>query len=401
MLLPGLTPELLWAAGWIALLGLWVCSRDLPLRWAVPVVAIKIAIPVVYFSQDAFGSLHLTDDLDYYYRSLLLYKQGMRVETFFTHGTMFPLFLQSLGGHAGYRLWNLAAMSAFGPHYFAPVLMNVGLTFVAGWFFFRILGHLGFSPVYRRCALAFFLLHWDVLSWSSFLNLKDVLVLTLTLAVMHLYLRFFARPGIRRALPVAAALTALGLVRFYAPLLLLAAAGGHLLLTGKSRGRWRLGFFFLLGAGIFTGWKFDVVVRALAGVSPLEALYGVGRFLATPLPWNLEESYGYLAVSSFMHVLFMIPALTTAPYLWRRHRDAPLLFIYLAVVVIFYALVPMLQGPRQRLQVDFVFVWMQFHVLWALARYAAGPAPGSAARGAGAVPPAAIPQGSAPPARTL
>ena len=47
--------------------------------------------------------------------------------------------------------------------------------------FCGILHRLGFSRGYIRGCLVFFLFHWELLVWSSLLNLKDTLVMTLTI----------------------------------------------------------------------------------------------------------------------------------------------------------------------------------------------------------------------------
>ena len=52
----------------------------------------------------------------------------------------------------------------------------------------------------------------------------------------------------------------------------------------------------------------------------------------------------------------------------RASRVGLLFVLYLLVVVGFYAIVPDIQGPRQRLQLTFAISWLQFQgTYWLLA----------------------------------
>ena len=370
MSLSGLNPDLARAAAWVFLFGLLVCSRVLPLRWAFALALLKTLIPFAYFAHDPFGSLHLDDDLGYYYGAVGLRQRGVDAAMLATHPILLKIFLAAMGSiHMAYPLWNLTAISAFGPHYFAPVFLNVGLTFVGAWLFRRILAGMGFPATYLAFAFAFFLLHWDVVAWSSFLNLKDTLAMTLTLAAFERLLAVMRRPGPLNLLATLVLMGALVFVRFYAPFLILTAAAVSLLSTPGARTRWGPAFAIAAGLAAFATWKWDVLLHGIAQADPAGAAYGVFRFFLTPLPWNLAPGYGFLLVPATLHLLFLPPAFAAAYLLWTR-PGARVLIIYLAVTMLFYALFPELQGSRQRLQAGFVLVWLQYHALWTLARRA-------------------------------
>jgi hypothetical protein len=389
--LSGLTPELLSAAAWILAFGVLVCSRDVPLRFALPVALAKVAVPVAYFAGNPMGAFHVLDDLFYYNSALGMLQRGYDLVTLIRDPVAFQLYLPSMtGSHIGYHLWNLSSLSVFGPYYFSPVLMNVGATFVAGFFFFRILRLMDFPEFYSRCALVFFLLHWDVVAWSSFLNMKDVLVMTLTLALLHQVLLAALRPSAWRLAGVALAMTPLLFLRFYAPALVLAAALLYLALSGRVR----------LAAVTAAGLAFGLYLR-VPGIAAawahldLSAVTGLPRFLMTPLPWNLTPGYEFLLLPSALHLLLLLPALAVIPRLWREHPHSRLMLLYFAVALASYAIAPSLQGVRQRFQVGFVLAWLQFHALWRLMGHAALPGK-SAARPATPAPASAIdPAGAA------
>lgn len=375
----GLAPELLRAAGVVFLLGLWLSSRDLPLGWAATIAAAKVAVPLAYFALDPAGLLHVSDGLDYYHDALELLRQGYGPAALFRDPAAQLQFREAAGGlHVAYPFWNLVALSALGPYYFAPVFLNVGLAFGAGWLFARLLRLAGEGIAYRRLALTFFLLHPDILAWSSFLNLKDSWVAALSLVALYLAA---SMPSARAAgsrfgpawrIPaLIAVLVLLAFFRFYAPLLLLAALSSWWLLEGTGKGRFLLPALGLSLAVALAARFGGTAAWISAGAPEAMALpFGIVRFLATPLPWRLSPDYAFLFLPSLWHVLLLVPALLAVPWLWRSSPAARLALLYLAIVILFYAVTPSLQGPRQRLQAGFAFAWLQFHALWTLGRYA-------------------------------
>jgi hypothetical protein len=386
--LAGLSPDLLWASAWVFLFGLGVASRDLPFRYALPVVGIKILIPVVYFAHNPTGALHLSDDVGYFNNGIALLQMGLNPVSLFADPRGLPALMSVAGGaHVAYPLWNLLGMSLFGPHYFSPVLLNVGLTFVSGWIFFRMLRDANFSVAYSRFALAFFLLHWDTLAWSSFLNLKDTLAVTLAMALLWQFSALLRRPRLRRALPIAILAAASVFVRFYIPVLVLSAVLVDFAFRKKD---WRLSVLLAASVAAFA-WGSDLVLGALVRVYPGHLWWGVPQFLLTPLPWNLSVGYEFLLIPSILHLLLIVPAALAASSLWSRSREARFILIYFLVVIFVFSVIPENRGIRQRQMVSFVFAWMQFHALAAFARYALDPDGGHSATGPASESRASIP----------
>ena len=124
----GLSPDLIRAALWVFLFGFWMASRDLPLRYAALIVAAKVMIPLVYFAHDPSGVFHLRDDLGYYYNALREVQKGATGVWIFVSSVLPAVMQTAQVPHVIYNLWNILALSALGPHYFAPVFFNVALT---------------------------------------------------------------------------------------------------------------------------------------------------------------------------------------------------------------------------------------------------------------------------------
>jgi hypothetical protein len=109
-----------------------------------------------------------------------------------------------------------------------------------------------------------------------------------------------------------------------------------------------------------------------SAIIPWELPWGLPRFLLTPLPWRLAETNEFQFLPSVLHLFFILPALAVVPLLWARGGAARLMLVHGALVVLLYAVVPDLQGSRQRYQIAHLFAWAQFHALWTLARWASG-----------------------------
>src|SRR5437016_10145383 len=256
MLTDGVTRDLLIAAIAVGLAATLLSWRTLGLPLASLVAAIKLFVPFAYFAWLYDGSWNLLDDLSYVEEGLYLRDSGFDPLTvFFSPEGRLALFNVSGGAHIIYPWWNMVAISMFGEHYYSPVFLNVGLTFIAAWVLSRTLGLVGFEKRYRQAFFVFFLIHWDIIAWSSFLNLKDTLVMTLTILNFWLLYEWVARPA-ARGIPLFAGICltmALFLwIRFYIPLLILTAVAIWLIFDNRVK----VAYCFLLAGVIgFIGAK--------------------------------------------------------------------------------------------------------------------------------------------------
>lgn len=355
----GLTTSLFMAALAVGAVGFVLIVRQLSPVIALPVAVIKATIPLIYFGLFFDGSWTFIDDvtyqahgdalrLDYSPLSALLQEEGRA-----------KLIQLSDGRHILYAWWNLFAQSIFGDNYYAAVFLNVLLTFFTGAVLFRLLGELGFSRSYQRGALLFFLLHWDVLAWSSLVNLKDVLVMALIVPTIYFLVRLRARLDLVPLLGAAAGLFMLTWIRYYIPFFLISAFVVWILL--EARFRWKYLY------AVFAGMVFLVLPldwSALEYVRPDQIVSGLMRAPLTPQPWSIENEYSFLLLPSILHWLLFLPMAIGAIALWARSAGARFVLIFVVLMMLFYALVPELQGPRHRVQLTFAIAWMQFHFFW-------------------------------------
>lgn len=366
----GLTQALLTIAGVTWLISVLIVSKPLRLNWAVAVATLKIGILVVYFGWFYDGSWTIKDDKEYHKQATILLESELNPLDMLFTSAGFESLKDSTdrSRHVLYTWWVYTTEYIFGPVYYAPVFFNVVLTFIAGVMLYRLCAMEGFSELYNKGLLLFFLLHWDVLAWSSLISIKDSVVLTLTLGTFFLLWPIVKRPQINSAniaasLGVAVITYALTFIRFYIPVLMLVAVLSYYFIHMESSYK----YYFLLGASI--------VVLGIILFTPLiqfhiekdmaldekQVLIGLIRFPLTPRPWSLEPAYTFLFVPAILHWVFIVPAIVGAYYLWNSSELARMFIIYLVVIIGFYAIVEILQNTRQRFQVIFILSWMQYH----------------------------------------
>jgi hypothetical protein len=351
----------MWEALVVIVAAALVVRRDLGLVLAVIIATLRVAVPVVYFAWYNDGSWYLLDDVTYWSDGQRILAVGYNPLTILLTPEGYEHIQEICGGHhILYTWWNVLAQYLFGQHYFAPVLLNVLVTFVTAFYVRRTMELIGFPPAYCRALEVFYLLHWEVIAWSSFVNVKDPIVQLLTVAELYCVTRFFRRRDWQSALGFVGVAQAFYFVRFYLPLVML--LGAALWMVWQWRNNLK---FVLLPLALLGGyWALPIFQEHAAYLDPEAALTGTMRMLITPIPGRIEDYYSYLLVPSILHLVFLLPAAAGLVALWRASTPARLYLIYLVLIIELYAITEELQGPRQRFQVAFIFTWIQFHFLW-------------------------------------
>lgn len=368
-----LLPLLGWCA-FLALLSMVILVRTMPPRVLVACVLVKFLITVVYFCWFADGAWVLVDDLTYLRQGLDLAGQGYTPLTVvLSKKGLTELIVLSEGLHVLYGWFNLLAVTLIGPYYFSPVILNVFVTSVTARVLWGFARDAGFGPRYASALAAFYLLHWDVVAWSAVVNMKDSVVVLLTLLLLRPLSRFLVKPSRRELFKVLAASVLVFWIRFYIP----AIAGLAMLLragaTGRLKPRHR-GITLAVAAVAVAAMAWIISSRWLALIlrylqfSPLDIGLGLVRMILTPQPWSVAPEYGFLVIPSILHLVMLGPTVVGVVKLWR---EAPLLrlsIVYAGLVILLYAAFPIQQGSRYRHQVAFILVWAQFTFLWHLFR---------------------------------
>ncbi|MBD1896896.1 hypothetical protein [Coleofasciculus sp. FACHB-129] len=366
----GLTSDLLWPAFCIGLLCFWIASRNLSNFTAFYAALVKVLIPLLYFAFFYDGTWTFLDDIGYQFQGKKMLELGYNPITALVNpdGLSNLMFLSG-GRHILYGWWNILGQYLFGKYYYPPVFLNVFLTFISGYFLFRIAHLSGFSRKYSRGLFLFALFHWEIVVWSSFVNLKDILVMTLTIIALYLILRLSKQLKLYDLLSLGGIVFIFFWIRFYVPVVIMIATLIWISLFQKG---WRRYILLVLAAiGSISVVFFLGLEDTLYNLNRLDRnwttiVLGVIRMALTPQPWSIEPAYTFLFFPSILHWVLFLPAIWGGWMLWWRSREVKLLFIYLALALLLYGAFYDLQGPRQRLQITPIIAWAQFHFLWVI-----------------------------------
>lgn len=353
-------------------------------------VTARIAIAVLYYSYPLESRWMLSDDLEYLEVARYLLENGYHwwdilISRQF-HGA---LFSATGSHHIAYYWWNLLGFNLFGIHYYSPVFLNILLTFGTAAALYRIVRLCGFSQGYGQAAAAVFLLHPNTIAWSTFTNLKDTMVAFLMAWSLYFVGRLLVRVPMRarrrlyEALLLGGAVFVVFFTRFYLPFLLLGVSGLYLLTIWKSRIKYLV---VPLGLGLVLVVYPTIIRAAVRYLDPGAFLYGITQAILSPQPWSIDPLYSFLMVSSLVHWALIVPALLGAIHLFRNYPIARYFLLYMVVIFIVSAIVTEFKGPRHRVQMDFLLIWVQFHAVWlgiqlSRARAKVGPAMGQVLEG--------------------
>ncbi|HAS8318999.1 TPA: hypothetical protein I7714_06300 [Vibrio vulnificus] len=305
------------------------------------------------------------DDITYFSISKDLYEQGYSL---FSIDTFDRLKYLSGGIHIMYSWVNMLLHSVWGGYYFSTVYFNVFLTFICGVYIYdlslRVIG----VRKYSLGLFLFFCMHWDILTWSSFLNLKDILVLFLTLTSFWLIICRLPSKPISSVFVLFLVCILFYWTRFYVPVIIGISYGIYSLkpnfsMVLKVSGLILLSVFFLSYLGV------DSLQYFIAKLNfGFETIAGISRFVITPLPWKIEDSYSFLILSSLLHFVFFIPAIIGGTQLIYKYKEFYLITLFSIICLFIYGSFPELQGPRHRIQLSFVIIWFQYHSIYSYLR---------------------------------
>lgn len=357
----GITSELLWIACVVWLIGFVFLRRCLGFWRAFFVASIKSLIPLGYFAFFYDKTWNFLDDITYMNAGTEMLRSGLNPWTALTTTeglTRLAFYAEGIG--ILYWWWNLLAQFFFGESYYAPVFLNVAMTCLAGAGIAGLFKNMGFSKAYQRTGTIFYLLHIELLVWSSFVNLKDILVQVLLILSLNLLTGLFLRFRTSRLILLLLLQPPLMTLRFYTPVILFASAMAWLFLVWRSRWKYVLLPTLLVLFALFFPWT--LIKESF--IRPESFLFGVIQYPLTPQPWSIDTNYTFLILPSIIHWILFLPVIFMGLHLWQTQRLARLPLLVLIITTLLYSILPEIRGPRQRVQVSFVFIWLQFHFFW-------------------------------------
>lgn len=358
----GITPDLLWVSLVVLAVGFFIMSRILTYGAALLVACVRVSIPLIYFSWFFDGTWTFLDDMTYL-------SQGQQI-LFYGYNPVTILadldFLESLSGghHILYPWWNVLGVYLFGGHYYSPVFLNIILTFVSAFFMYRLAILCGFKLNYAKALAVFILFHWEILLWSSFINLKDIMVMTLTIIMIYFLIKLSKRLTIFGLCIIVGTTFLFYWIRFYIPLIITSTTFIWFISTSSRKRKFILtSVTVLCTAWAWSAFGFWEKSSHREALSVATYFYNLTRMVLTPQPWSVEAATSFLFIPSILHWFMLIPIIIVSFNLWNKFNDTKLLLIYLILGLLFYSSTELI-GPRQRLQLMFIIAWLQFHFFW-------------------------------------
>ena len=334
-------------------------SKSLFIAWFI--ATIKTSIFILYFGYFFDGTYTSVDDEQYL-------ATGKKIYLLFTDGTIdvsIDNIMSIVGGsHILYNVINTISMVFFGNFYFSPVVINIIVSAFAGVICVKIIKQQqmlhGKSLNYF---FLFFVLHPELLSWSTVFNGKDTLVLFMHIMLLYAVSLFILQKKISALFFACISIVIFVSLRFYVPFILGGAFLLYMLLTIKLslKKLISLGLMASLFLLFVVPWGALSYSWGLFKFNFINPLLGALHFLLTPRPFFHDELHGFLNLASIIHWL-LFPLFLMGIYigLKSRHKFILFLFVYFFTFVFLYGSFDFLNGPRHRLQLLLAISIFQF-----------------------------------------
>jgi hypothetical protein len=341
--------------------------------FALAISVIKMGIFLVYFGWFYDGSFTYLDDWSYLFGGQFLRDQG--INYFNIIESQDVLVSVAEGRHFLYYILNKSAIDFFGFGYYAPVAINVMISAFIAYVGMRLALMEGFvNSLNARLFFSFLILHPNITAWSSIVNGKDILVLFLHVLLLFSISLFMRGDRLKSLTIGGVSIFVLLYLRFYIPLFFFAVVAIGFILYS----RWSIrllvfmiallifpGLFVLIGSASIFG-AFENLSNNL--VNPV---YGFLRFMLSPIPFNSDLDFAFLNFPAYLHWLMFPMMLMGFVKLSKMNTMfSRILIIYLILFSLLYSFYGELQGPRHRLQLDYVIALLQFIGIVHFLRYA-------------------------------
>jgi hypothetical protein len=329
------------------------------------VSTIKISIPIIYFFFLFDGAFIAFDDLNYIAKANLILAQ--HPEDIFTLG-LTPngiVEIMSMVGSTHYFYYWLQACIQyfFGDAYYIPVFFNVLFSAISTYFLSKILylTHLKRSMVIGISL--FYALHITVISWTSFMGLRDPFILMLSLILYYLLMSNQLIFQWKKLMLIFITIFILVFTRFYVPMVILMSFYVFVFFDSKmSFGKRVLFIFFTSGIILLFFSQFGGATRFINfGVS---TFIGSIRFFLTPTPMTISPSYAFVTLDAIVHWILLPFTVSGLVLLFFKKPKTRPFILHLIILLLLYGSLPDQQGVRHRFQISFIIIISQYYGLW-------------------------------------
>lgn len=336
------------------------------IKTAYFIALIKAFIFFIFFNNFFNFSYTFLDDVTYIETSIEYINNG---KTFLSLLSQ-PLDLVFAFGkwHYLYYLYNILSIEIFGAFYSSPVAFSVILTFFSSLVLYRLLLLLNFPMKVSIYISVFFILHWDLIVWSSFFDLKDTFVQFLTISLIYLIIKNDMKIKFINIFLISFLILLMTFLRFYIPYFIVISYVFFLFLRKYIDSKKNKLMYFTI---ILVGFTILIILINAFFLKEVTLFFnnftnpiiGSIRYLLTPLPFHMDEGYKFLFFSSILNFLFF-PFLIYGIFIFSKsnllNSYKYFILIYLFIILLFYGSFVELQGPRHKVQIIPFLVIFEF-----------------------------------------
>ena len=272
----------------------------------------------------------------------------------------------------------------FGYNWYSIVISNILINIIASIYLFKLSQKLISNSKYSKWLMIYFLLSVEVLSWTSFISLKESLALLINIMLFYYFYNLIKNMNFNNLIILIVILIAMYSVRYYLPTIysiyfILAILMFYFNLSFFKK---NLKYFILssipclillyyfspgynIGVYNFLGYKFIVYLPFYNLINfdfdLINFIKSIYSFYIGPKPWGIDLKYNFLFFSSVIHFIFIPFSIFGGYLLIKQNIYFSVMIIFLILIGIMYAIVGL--ENRHRFQFSFIYLWAQFHAI--------------------------------------
>jgi hypothetical protein len=282
------------------------------------------------------------------------------------------------GAHTIYYYWSYISFFLFGPYIHSPITLNILTTFLGSYFLYKISKEFFNVSIKNSILLSvIYCLHWEVIPWSSFFNLRDILIQVSIISIIYYTLKIVNQFTLKNLIMLFLALFILRYLRTHMAYLFTLYLGVIIFCNS---------FFFKRNTFMINPIKFTLFITVTLIISlyqfqtfldlyqswslTFNLNYGIKLFKLflspLPVPIILDQGYGFLVFASVINFL-AFPLIILGIVITFKDKK----FFFNAFILLFFFLTTVIvisgyeniQGPRQRLMIMPLILFYCFYSL--------------------------------------
>lgn len=331
--------------------------------WSIFASFIKAGIFLIYYNLIFDGTYTFFDDISYLEGGASLLYLDIGLENVIENWQVVEAI--SKGKHFIYYLYNAYAIKFFGYGYYAPVTLNILLTIFIAYLGSRLaVAEFHIGKRQSKFFYLFLLLHPDIVSWSTVMNGKDMLVLLSHVVFLIAVSAYFHGQLIKALVIGSLIFCSLFFIRYYLPVLFAGALVIEAIIKNKSNRAWHIFISTGIFAALIAFWiGSEGIWAVMAEIEEyfINPVYGFVRMTLTPIPFNADENYAFLNLAATFHWMAIPFIAIGLLVVWREGTPFSIFFIiYLFMFIALYSTLEIMQGPRHRVQLDYAIAILEF-----------------------------------------